>query len=90
MTAESQMTTKGRTFTQALKDTPEPVQAPVTASEADPARKHIGGHFDSVVAKQFGMIGVEQGKTTQRLLEEALGLLFEAYGKDRSIITPRR
>lgn len=90
MTAESQMTAKGRTFTQALKDTPGLVQTPATAPEAKPARKHIGGHFDSVVAKQFGMIGVEQGKTTQRLLEEALGLLFEEYGKDRSVIVPRR
>ncbi len=41
----------------------------------------IGGHFPPSVAKQLGMIAVEEGTTRQALLEEALNLLFAAKGK---------
>jgi len=53
-------------------------------SKVPPSRrgkKAIVGHFDPVVCKQFKLLAVEQDKSSQALLVEALNLLFEAYGK---------
>lgn len=41
----------------------------------------IGGHFPPSVKKQLRLIAVEEGKTNQALLEEALNLLFAKKGK---------
>ncbi|MHC5725740.1 MAG: ribbon-helix-helix domain-containing protein [Nostoc sp.] len=55
-----------------------------TDSKVPPSRrgkKAIVGHFDPVVCKQLKLLAVEQDKSSQALLVEALNLLFEAYGK---------
>ncbi|MBN3893803.1 MAG: hypothetical protein HWQ41_00395 [Nostoc sp. NOS(2021)] len=53
-------------------------------SKVPPSRRGkraIVGHFDPVVCKQLKLLAVEQDKSSQTLLTEALNLLFEAYGK---------
>ncbi|MCA8927028.1 MAG: hypothetical protein KDC18_03100 [Alphaproteobacteria bacterium] len=68
---------------------------PVRASEADsgggaartappPSRqgkKTIAGHFDPAVSRQLRALGLEQDRTVQDLMSEALNGLFEKYGK---------
>ena len=41
----------------------------------------IGGHFPPNVKQQLRMLAVEEGKTNQALLEEALDLLFVKKAK---------
>lgn len=41
----------------------------------------IGGHFPPAIKQQLRLIAVEEGKTNQALLEEALNLLFAKKGK---------
>ena len=43
--------------------------------------KHIGGYFEPVVSTQLRHLAVEENTTVQKLLEEALDLLFEDRGK---------
>lgn len=66
-------------FANALKSSP-----PAGARETPPPRsdrKHIGGYFDPAVSKQLRMLAVEEDSSVQRLLEEAIDLLFQARGK---------
>ena len=44
-------------------------------------KKTIAGFFDLEVSKQLKIIGVNNGKTVQDLLAEALNDLFTKYGK---------
>lgn len=44
--------------------------------------KLIAGHFGEAAAKQFKLMAVEQDKTAQVLLEEAINDLFRKYGKE--------
>jgi hypothetical protein len=44
-------------------------------------KKTIAAHFDPAVSKQLKQIGLEQDRTTQDLLQEALSDLFAKYGK---------
>ena len=53
-------------------------------------RKHIGGYFDPAVSKRLRMLAVEEDSSVQRLLEEALDLLFQDRGKTRSKADGRR
>ena len=56
------------------------------AARANPRRKNtvlIGGHFPPSVAKQLGILAAEEETTKQRLLGEALDLLFVKKGKSR-------
>jgi hypothetical protein len=43
----------------------------------------IGGHFSKEVAKQLKMLAIEGDTTNQKLLEEALDLLFIKKGKGK-------
>ncbi|MHC5828832.1 MAG: ribbon-helix-helix domain-containing protein [Nostoc sp.] len=55
-----------------------------TDSKVAPSRRGkraIIGHFDPVVCKQFKQIALDQDKSSQALLAEALNLLFQSYGK---------
>lgn len=71
-------------FAAALKDkapppdSPKPSRAPAVRS---PKRKHIGGYFDPEVARRLRMLASEEDTTIQELLDEALRLLFESWGK---------
>jgi len=56
------------------------------SSKSPPSRKDkvlIAGHFSKDISKQLKFIGVEEEKTNQELLEEALDLLFVKKGKKR-------
>lgn len=75
--------------------TPEPQippAEPVTKiSETEPKKNKkapsrankvlIGGHFAPEIKQQLRLIAVEEEKTSQALLEEALNLLFAKKGK---------
>lgn len=63
---------------------PEPQSKPQISKNRAPVRegtRAIGGHFAPEVLKQLKMIAVENDTTNQKLLEEALNLLFSNYGK---------
>ncbi|WP_367615627.1 ribbon-helix-helix domain-containing protein [Pseudoroseomonas ludipueritiae] len=47
--------------------------------------RFMGGHFSPEVLKQMKLLAVEEGTTTQALLDEALNLLFVKKGKGRII-----
>jgi hypothetical protein len=44
-------------------------------------KKATTGHFDPAVCKQLKQLALEEDKSSQALIAEALNLLFEAYGK---------
>lgn len=48
-------------------------------------RRFLGGHFDPKVVRQMKMLAAEEDTTTQRLLEEALDMLFVKKGRGRII-----
>ena len=65
-------------------------QAPAPPAEAKRAaaqrpsregKRLVAGHFSPAVAKQLKMLAVEEDKSVQALLEEALDLLFVKKGK---------
>ena len=59
--------------------------APAASASTRPSSRMstsmIGGHFPQEAKKRLGLIAVEEDTTKQALLEEALNLLFERYGK---------
>lgn len=59
------------------------VSAPVKAAlpPSRQGKKAITGHFDPAVSKQLKQIGLEQDKSIQDLLAEALNDLFTKYGR---------
>lgn len=63
---------------------PKSKSQPKVSSSRAPVRegtRAIGGHFAPEVLKQLKMIAVENDTTNQKLLSEALNLLFTNYGK---------
>ena len=77
-----------------LKQTPDPISDVVERKKATPKASKpikatssrqgtvlIGGHFPPKVKQQLRMLAVEEGKTNQALLEEALDLLFVKKAK---------
>ena len=71
------------TIQQADVYTPQQADAPAsTRAKARNGKKAISGFYDPAVSKQLRVLGIEEDKTVQALLGEALNLLFEKYGKD--------
>ena len=62
------------------KQTPAPLATPSRPSGGGRGR-HIGSYFDAAVARQLKSLAVEEDTTVQRLLAEALDLLFESRNK---------
>ena len=62
----------------ARPDPPKPLRAPAVHS---PKRKHIGGYFDPEIGRRLRILSSEEDTTIQKLLDEALRLLFESRGK---------
>ena len=56
-----------------------PVAARPTASPKA-KRKHIGGYFEPEVARRLRMLASEEETTVQKLLTEALRLMFDKRG----------
>jgi hypothetical protein len=55
-----------------------------TDSKVAPSRRGkraIVGHFDPAVCRQLKQIALDEDKSSQALLAEALNLLFQSYGK---------
>lgn len=44
-------------------------------------KRHIGGFFDPLVAKQLKILAAEEDCSIQSLLQEAMNDLFDKYGK---------
>lgn len=68
------------------KSKKEPVKAvEPSKKEVPPSRegkKAVTGFFDPAVSRQLKQLGLEEDKTVQALLAEALNKLFEHYGKN--------
>lgn len=75
---------------QIAKETPPAPVEPSLAPEkfhrpVRDGRRFIGGHFEPNVLKQMKWLAVEEDTTTQKLLEEAIDLLFIKKGKGKII-----
>jgi hypothetical protein len=44
-------------------------------------KKVIAGYFTEEDSRQFKQLGLDEGKTVQALLTEAINLLFKKHGK---------
>lgn len=53
-------------------------------------KKQLGVHVDPSVKEEMRVLAFEQNTTVQYLMEEALVLLFEKYGKKSSIQLEKR
>jgi hypothetical protein len=49
-------------------------------------KRFIAGYFPEAIYRQLRQLSLDEGKTNQELLTEALALLFKRYGK--TIIRP--
>jgi hypothetical protein len=80
---------------QAVLDRQTPKDVPAAAEPTSPptkfhrpvrdGRRFMGGHFEPNVLKQMKWLAVEEDTTTQKLLEEAIDLLFLKKGKGKII-----
>ena len=61
------------------KQKPEPPAPPTRPSGG--RGRHIGGYYDSAVARQIKALAAEEDTTVQQLVAEALDLLFESRGR---------
>ena len=48
-------------------------------------RRFMGGHFDPKVLKEVKRLALDEDTTTQKLLEEAINLLFLKKGRGKII-----
>ena len=53
-------------------------EGPSTLKPSRTGTKHIGGHFPPEVAKQLRQLAVDEDTSHQKLLGEALDLLFQS------------
>ena len=68
-------------FAAILDKAATPTPNPGKGSTENSRGKHIGGYFNPAVAKQLKGIALEEDKTAQELVAEALDLLFQTRGK---------
>lgn len=57
-------------------------KSPSKRAKARVGKKAVSGFYDPAVAKQLKQIALDEDKTVQAVLGEALNLLFVKYGKD--------
>lgn len=81
MTNPFEAVTKSRKKSQSVEN--EKIQVKQNAREDRKDKVFIGGYFNKSKATQLKIIGAEESKTNQNLLEEALDLLFIKKGKER-------
>ena len=73
------------------KESPTPAPAEPSSAPAKfhrpvrDGRRFMGGHFEPNVLKQMKWLAVEEDTTTQKLLEEAIDLLFIKKGRGKLI-----
>lgn len=65
--------------TLAAQEPPSPLEARKPRQKPSrAAAKHVGGYYDPAVSLQLRKIGLEEDKTVQDLVAEALDLLFHS------------
>ena len=71
------------------KEAPAPVEPPPAPDKfhrpVRDGRRFMGGHFDPKVLKEVKRLAVDEDTTTQKLLEEAIDLLFIKKGRGKII-----
>lgn len=71
------------------KDAPAPIESPPTPERfhrpVRDGRRFMGGHFDPKVLKEVKRLALDEDTTTQKLLEEAINLLFLKKGRGKII-----
>ncbi len=72
--------TVGASVTPTVAQPAEPT-ARVTERPSRQGKKVVSGHFSPELSRSLNMLAVEQDKTVQGLLGEALDLLLRHYGK---------
>ena len=66
-------------FADALtQDGTAPSRRPVAVSRQ--GKKHVGAYVDPAVARQLRVIAAGEDTSTQALIEEAIGMLFQSRG----------
>jgi hypothetical protein len=60
-----------------------PMHSPAVKGKSRQGRQFIAAHVVPEAAKQFKLLAVQQGRTTQTLLVEAINDLFAKYGLSR-------
>jgi hypothetical protein len=92
MTKRAPLTFKSQNVTQVpaeakqtslRENTQTPKRAKEQTKTGREGRQFIAGHVMSDAAKQFKLLGVQQDKTTQELLMEAINDLFAKNGLSR-------
>lgn len=81
LAAALQSATRGPESAPANAMPPVAVTAIGTRTPSRIGKKTIAAHFDPAVSKQLKQIGLEQDRSTQDLLREAINDLFQKYGK---------
>ena len=71
------------------KDAPAPIESSPTPERfhrpVRDGRRFMGGHFDPKVLKEVKRLALDEDTTTQKLLEEAINLLFLKKGRGKLI-----
>ncbi len=68
--------------TQITNKSPEPISTKTNIKPPSrQGKKVISGHFEPLAAQQLKFLGVEQERSVQSLLEEAINDLFRKYDK---------
>jgi len=71
------------------KDAPAPIESSPTPERfhrpVRDGRRFMGGHFDPKVLKEVKRLALDEDTTTQKLLEEAINLLFIKKGRGKLI-----
>jgi len=71
------------------KDAPAPIESSPTPERfhrpVRDGRRFMGGHFDPKVLKEVKRLALDEDTTTQKLLEEAINLLFLKKGRGKII-----
>ena len=60
---------------------PKAKEKPAAVPPSRDNKRHIGGFFDPLVAKQLKIMAAEHDRSIQALLQEALNDLFNKHGK---------
>ncbi len=73
--------TKKTNLAEAISRMDRPNKITPTQPKARSGMKAVAGYFEQHTSKQLKILAVEQERTIQDLLGEALGDLFKKYGK---------
>lgn len=90
---QKEKTENEREDTQIEEVTTKPVNVDAISTHERPSRqntKHIGGYYPPEVSKQLRSIGLDEDKSVQDLIAEALDMLFQSRKKPMIAQKPSR